>query len=88
MNITELKIKGCYLIESVPFQDKRGHFIKTYHEENFNHAGLTLSTAAEFHTVSKKDVIRGMYFQVYPASQDKLVYCDMGEVLNVLLDLR
>jgi dTDP-4-dehydrorhamnose 3,5-epimerase len=32
--------------------------------------------------------LRGMHFQLPPAAHDKLVYCPVGKVLDVVLDLR
>ena len=38
--------------------------------------------------MSGKNVLRGMHFQRPPAAHDKLVYCPVGKVLDVVLDLR
>ncbi|WP_162062313.1 dTDP-4-dehydrorhamnose 3,5-epimerase family protein [Vibrio taketomensis] len=35
MNVTQLDISGCYLIELPKFEDYRGAFIKTYHPNHF-----------------------------------------------------
>lgn len=88
MNITEINISGCYLIESAKFSDERGDFIKTHHQEVFKNFGLEVPSAEEYYSRSKKDVIRGMHFQHYPDDHNKLVYCPEGEVLDVFLDLR
>ena len=50
--------------------------------------GITLDMQEEFYSVSHKNVIRGMHFQLPPHDHDKLVYCTRGAVLDVLLDLR
>ena len=39
-------------------------------------------------TISKKDVIRGMHFQVSPFEQGKFLYVSRGKILDVVLDLR
>ena len=54
----------------------------------FGDAGLPLECEEEFYSVSRQDVIRGMHFQVPPHDHVKLVYCPVGAVLDVLLDLR
>jgi len=41
-----------------------------------------------FFTVSRKNVIRGMHFQIPPKSQNKVICCISGKVLDVLFDLR
>ena len=37
---------------------------------------------------SKKDVIRGMHFQMPPNDHEKLVYVASGEIIDVVIDLR
>lgn len=88
MNINELKIPGCYLIESKKFQDNRGAFVKTFQEEIFHSAGVNPHFAEEFYSISHKNVIRGMHFQRPPADHEKFVFCAAGAVLDVFLDLR
>lgn len=88
MKITELQLSGCFLIESPKFSDMRGNFVKTYHESVFKDFGIDMQIAEEFYSFSKKDVIRGMHFQLPPSDHDKLVYCANGSVLDVFLDMR
>ena len=88
MKITELQISGCFLIESPRFEDPRGCFIKTFHEDVFSNFGIKMKFAEEFFSFSKKNVIRGMHFQLPPSDHEKLVFCTSGSVLDVFLDLR
>lgn len=88
MNITELNLSGCYLIESPVFNDTRGQFIKTFHKNIFSKNGINIELAEEFYSSSKKNVLRGMHFQLPPSDHDKLVYCIKGRVLDVFLDIR
>jgi len=88
MNIYELEIQGCYLVESDKFEDHRGSFSKTYHREIYNKFGIFCDFAEEFYSFSHKNVIRGMHFQLPPADHDKLVYCPSGAVKDVFLDIR
>ncbi len=88
MKITELQFPGCFLIESPKFVDKRGEFVKTYHQAIFQDNGITTHFAEEFYSVSKKNVLRGMHFQLPPSDHEKLVFCLNGAVLDVFLDLR
>lgn len=88
MKITELQISGCFLIEAAKFTDARGSFVKTYHQRIFEENGIHMHFAEEFYSVSKKNVLRGMHFQLPPSAHDKLVYCLNGSVLDVFLDIR
>lgn len=88
MELIETEIEGCYEIIYRSFHDARGSFIKTFHEPAFRALGLRTDWLEEYHSASRKNVIRGMHFQTPPFDHAKLVYCLQGEVLDVLVDLR
>jgi dTDP-4-dehydrorhamnose 3,5-epimerase len=70
------------------FQDKRGIFVKTFSRGFYQKHGVNADWHEEFYSVSDKDVVRGMHFQVPPKDHFKLIYCANGAVIDVLLDLR
>ena len=35
MNITETKLKGCFIIEPTVFKDERGYFYETFNKQKF-----------------------------------------------------
>jgi dTDP-4-dehydrorhamnose 3,5-epimerase/CDP-3, 6-dideoxy-D-glycero-D-glycero-4-hexulose-5-epimerase len=82
------ELPGVLVLQPNVFSDHRGVFVKTYHENLFRELGASFQPKEEFFSVSKKDVVRGMHFQLPPAAHDKLVYCPVGSVLDVVLDLR
>jgi dTDP-4-dehydrorhamnose 3,5-epimerase len=41
-----------------------------------------------YYSASKKNVVRGLHFQLPPMDHVKIVYCIYGAVLDVVLDLR
>lgn len=84
----ETPLEGCFELKPVVRADVRGSFIKTFHEPSFKELGLITDFKEEFHTISFKDVIRGMHFQLPPEEHIKLVYCAEGKVMDVVLDLR
>lgn len=88
MEVLKELLPGCFLLRPMHFEDQRGSFVKTYHEGLCKTLGVNLDIQEEFYSVSRKDVIRGMHFQLPPHEHDKLVYCTRGAVTDVLLDLR
>ena len=88
MKIIELDISGCYLIESKRFEDHRGSFLKIYHQKIYHEFGLNFNFAEEFYSISHRSVIRGMHFQTPPQDHEKIVYCPVGAVCDVFLDIR
>jgi len=63
--------------------------MRVYDEEIFKKAGLHRHWVQESHSRSeKKDVIRGLHFQLPPFAETKLVRCVRGAVYDVFVDLR
>lgn len=88
MTPTEELLPGTWLYRLPRFEDLRGSFVKTYLRSALASHGVQFDLAEEFYSSSRKDVIRGMHFQLPPHDHVKLVYCPVGAVLDVLLDLR
>ena len=88
MNIISTNLDGVFEIENKLFEDNRGLFVKTFHEDMFSKAGLDVDFKESFYSVSKKGVLRGMHFQLPPHEHTKLVYVTDGEILEVIVDVR
>lgn len=88
MQINETKIPGCYEIIPTIFQDKRGSFVKTFHQNIFSDRHLETHFAEEYYSVSHRHVLRGLHFQLPPVEHAKIVYCVAGQVIDVVVDLR
>ena len=84
----ETGLAGFRVVHAKVREDARGSFTKVYHEAAFRELGLATDFREEYYSVSKKDVLRGLHFQLPPADHEKLVWCMSGEVLDVVLDLR
>lgn len=88
MELLQTALPGCYEIKPQIFRDGRGSFVKTFHDETFIGMGLRIDWREEYYSVSKRGVIRGMHFQIPPMQHAKMVYCLLGVVQDVILDLR
>jgi len=88
MEVIKTKLDGVYIIKTQKFFDIRGEFIKTYNSDLFNNFGLDMDFKEQIYTVSNKNVIRGMHFQIPPHDHIKLVSAIKGKVEDVILDLR
>ena len=87
-NLKPSKINGCFEIQPRVIEDSRGRFVKIFHSQEFAARGLETKFVEEYFSVSRKNVIRGLHFQLPPMSHVKLVYCQQGEALDVVVDLR
>lgn len=81
-------LPGCFEMQPKVFDDARGKFVKVFHEQAFMAQGLQTQFAEEYYSVSYKNVIRGLHFQLPPMDHVKMVYCVEGEVMDTVVDLR
>ncbi len=88
LNIIPTKLPGVFIIKTEGFEDERGSFVKTFHEDTFKEYGIKIDFKESFYSISKKDVIRGMHFHLPPKDHAKLVYVSSGAIIDVVLDLR
>lgn len=88
MIINPTELNGVFEIKNSIFEDQRGSFVKTFHWDTFAQYGLEAEFKESFYSVSKKNVLRGMHFQLPPHDHAKLVYVADGEILDVALDIR
>ncbi len=84
----KLEIEGLVLIEPKAFSDERGFFMETYKKSDFVAHGINASFVQDNHSLSKKNVIRGLHFQKSPKAQGKLVSVERGAAWDVAVDLR
>ena len=70
------------------FTDERGTFAELFKLDAFTEAGITEPLTQVNYSRSKKNVLRGMHYQLPPHAQSKLVSCSFGEVFDVAVDIR
>jgi dTDP-4-dehydrorhamnose 3,5-epimerase len=88
MELRQTALPRCFELACPVFGDDRGRFTKVFRADLFEQWGLATFFAEEYSTLSRQGVLRGMHLQLPPHDHAKLVYCAMGSVLDVLLDLR
>jgi dTDP-4-dehydrorhamnose 3,5-epimerase len=76
------------LIEPVRFRDDRGYFVESYKKSDFRTIGITEQFVQENHSCSRRNVVRGLHYQMEPAAQAKLVRVISGSVWDVAVDVR
>ena len=84
----EEALSGAKLLTLPSSHDARGLFVKTFHDALFRKAGIQFLLRESYFSFSKKDVIRGMHFQLPPHQHSKIVFCPQGAILDVIVDLR
>ncbi len=89
MIFNDTAIQGVYIIDLDLRKDDRGFFARTFCAREFEEHGLKPVVAqCNMSFNYKKGTLRGMHFQVPPATETKLVRCTQGAIYDVIVDLR
>jgi dTDP-4-dehydrorhamnose 3,5-epimerase len=89
MDVRELAIPGVFEFTPRTFPDERGVFVSPYQEAAFAKAvGHPLRVAQTNHSRSRRGSVRGLHFADVPPGQAKYVYCPVGALLDVVVDIR
>ena len=81
-------IADVLVIEPKVFADARGFFFESFNERAFaQETGVTAKFVQDNHSRSVKNTLRGLHYQIQHA-QGKLVRAVIGEVFDVVVDIR
>ncbi len=88
MKLIRTEIPEVLLLEPRVFEDARGLAFESYNRRSFKEAtGLDLEFVQDNRSSSRKNVIRGLHYQV-ERPQGKLISALRGEIYDVAVDLR
>ncbi len=89
MIFTPTNLSGAFVIEPELRQDDRGHFARTFCQQEFARHGLEEQLVQGNMAFSRQvGVTRGMHYQNAPNAETKLVRCTRGRVFDAMVDLR
>lgn len=88
MKIEDTPLHQVKLIKPGTYTDQRGEFLETYRTHIFKEHGLDIEFVQDNISRSVRHTIRGLHYQLPPASQVKLVMAVHGEILDVAVDMR
>jgi dTDP-4-dehydrorhamnose 3,5-epimerase len=72
---------------SAPISDHRGFFTPEYREDEFRNMGIPTNFVQDNYSVSAKNVVRGLHYQLYPP-MGKLMRVTRGMAWIVTVDLK
>jgi len=87
MKIEQTSLPGVLTLTPQIYRDDRGAFLETFNLRQMTEAGLPERWVQDNFSLSKKNVLRGIHYQVVQP-QGKLVRVTQGAVLDVAVDLR
>ena len=89
MNFIRTDIPDVVIIEPTVHGDERGYFVETFRQDKLEaFLGFKVDFIQDNESKSGKGVLRGLHYQLHPASQTKLVRVIKGRVLDVAVDIR
>ena len=87
MKVEKTALEGVLVLTPTIYRDDRGAFWETWQQKRMEEAGLPSAWIQDNFSVSRKNVVRGIHYQVSHA-QGKLVRATHGAVLDIAVDLR
>lgn len=87
INVEKSSLPGVLIVEPRVFQDHRGFFLETFHQEKYRKAGIDRMFVQDNHSHSRKGTLRGLHYQLHHP-QAKLINVVEGEIFDVAVDIR
>ena len=88
MHVIQTAIADVLVIEPKVFGDERGFFFESFNERVFAEStGVSAKFVQDNHSRSIKNTLRGLHYQI-EQPQGKLVRAVVGEVFDVVVDIR
>lgn len=88
MRFIETEVPGVVVVEPNVFADKRGYFMESFKEEEFNKKIGKIHWVQDNESMSSRGVLRGLHLQTGDFAQAKLVRVIVGKVFDVAVDVR
>lgn len=87
MKIIKTRLPGVMELALDVYTDKRGFFTETYQQERFEDLGIHCRFVQDNLSQSYRGVLRGLHYQ-HPHPQAKLVQVLVGEIFDMVVDIR
>jgi dTDP-4-dehydrorhamnose 3,5-epimerase len=85
----QTRLPGAFVIELEKIADSRGFFAESFSSRQFEQRGLNTRIAqCNVSFNHRKGTLRGMHFQIAPATEVKIVRCTRGAIFDAIVDIR
>ena len=88
MQVRKTDIEGLVLIEPRVFEDSRGYFFESFHQQKLEDQGVHCKFIQDNQSRSSRGVLRGLHYQIAPWAQSKLIRVLEGVIFDVAVDIR
>ena len=87
MILEKTNIEDIILLTPRVYKDERGYFMESYNQKKVEIL-IKDRFVQDNESVSHKNVLRGLHFQLPPHAQSKLIRVIKGSILDIAVDLR
>jgi len=88
MEIIKTDFQDLTIIKPQVFKDSRGYFFESYNKNKLIESIGDIEFVQDNQSKSTKGTIRGLHYQLAPFAQAKLIRVLIGEIYDVVVDLR
>jgi dTDP-4-dehydrorhamnose 3,5-epimerase len=88
LTIQRTPLAGLLIVIPQVFRDDRGFLLESYHRAQLLQAGIDADFVQDNHSMSRRNVLRGLHYQDGAAPMGKMVRCTQGTVYDVAVDVR
>jgi dTDP-4-dehydrorhamnose 3,5-epimerase len=88
VDVCQTEMPGVLVLVPQVFTDERGFFTETYHKGKLAEKGIALDFVQDNHARSRRNVIRGFHYQAGTGAQWRLIRCTVGEVWDVVVNIK
>ena len=89
MKFNETKLQGAFIVALEPRRDHRGFFSRTFCAREFAEHNLKPAVAqCNLSYNYSQGTLRGMHYQLAPATETKFIRCTKGAIYDVIIDMR
>jgi len=82
-------IEGCFIVVAGASTDERGWFMRVFCDEEFGPIRKHIHFRQINHSFNRvRGTFRGFHYQDRPYTEEKLIYCVSGGVLDIAVDMR
>lgn len=88
MSWIKTEFEGVWVFEPKVWGDDRGYFFESFNASTLHQTDIANNFVQDNEAMSSRGVLRGMHYQVGENAQSKLVRAVVGEILDVIVDIR
>ena len=89
MRFSETQLSGAWIVDPELREDDRGFFTRAFDTKLFEQHGLNpFNAQSNISRNYRRGTLRGLHYQLPPATETKYIRCMRGAILDVIVDMR